>query len=538
VRKRLVEDSAAVLSQDFPVLTTAMPIDRPNRSIALGIIVLLFVIVLLLAPFANVPLAPVDAFIPVLQTVMCVVDLLTAAILFAQYSIRPGYSLLAIASGYVFSGLFAFLQTLAFPGAYSAAGLIGDGVSSAAWLFVFWHSSFDLAVVVYTLLKDRDEAAKPSGSSRGLAIGISIALVCGIAFALTWIVTAGVKYLPTLYTDITTQTSFASWLDVFLWSLGAATLLLLYLRRRTILDLWLMVILVVWWPNFILPAFVAVVRFTLGWYVARGFALFASSTLLIVLLGESMALYARLANNIRLLGRERAGRLTSLNAATAAMAHEIRQPLGAIMNYSATAAILLKKHPPNVREAIECLESVDENIGFAESRIASVRKLFDRTTHQRSAIQLSDVAEQTLALLDHDLKTNKIQVSAEYKNDLPSVRVDREQLQQVILNIIKNAIEAMASSDKERRLRLLTDFNGSIVSLCIQDSAPGISAENQVSIFDAFFTTKPTGMGLGLAICRAIVEDHRGKLRLAKTGPHGTSFEIALPVDPAADNSD
>jgi signal transduction histidine kinase len=365
---------------------------------------------------------------------------------------------------------------------------------------------------------------------------VTIALVCAAAFGLTWIVTAGAKYLPTLYLDLTNQTSFASRLDIFLWALSAAALLLLYIRRRTILDLWLIVILLVWWPNFVLPAFVTVVRFTLGWYVARGFALFASSALLVVLLVESMALYARLANSLRLLGRERANRLASLDAATAAMAHEIRQPLGAIANYSATAAILLKSTPPNATEAIEQLHSIDENIGIANDRIVSVRKLFDRAAHQRSAIELSALVEHTLALLERDLKTSRIQVVTEYEDHLPLVIADYGQLQQVLFNIVKNAIEAMASSNTERRLQCLTGFNDSTVSLYVQDSGPGIPSENQSRIFDAFFTTKHTGMGLGLPICQAIIQDHGGELKLAKTGPGGTSFEIVLPVDQSGDS--
>jgi signal transduction histidine kinase len=536
VRKHLVDDPAAVFTQDFPILTTAMPIDRLNRRIAFGVLVLLIVTAAIVAPFANISLARVDAFIPVLQTVMCVVDLITATILFGQYSMGPRYALLAIASGYVFSGLFALLQTFAFPGAYSATGLIGDGVNSAAWLFVLWHSSFDVAVIAYTVLKDRDEAGRPSNRANGVVIGTTIAVVGGITFALTWIVTGGAKHLPTLYTGLTRQTAFANELDIFLWSFGATALLLLFFRRSTILDLWLIVILLAWWPNFILPVFVTIVRFTLGWYVARVFALFASSTLLIVLLAESMTLYVRLANNIRLLRRERADRLTGLDAATAAMAHEIRQPLGAIMNYSATAAILLGRAPPNLTEAVECLVSIDEAAGMAESRIASIRKLFGTTAHQRTAVQLSDVAKQTLALLEHDMRTNRIEVSTEYQDNIPSVKADGAQLLEVVFNIVRNAIEAMTTSNNERRLRLLTGLNGSTVSLYIQDSGPGIAAENRAHIFDAFFTTKRTGMGLGLSICRAIIKAHRGELRLAKTDARGTSFEIALPIDSADDN--
>ena len=107
----------------------------------------------------------------------------------------------------------------------------------------------------------------------------------------------------------------------------------------------------------------------------------------------------------------------------------------------------------------------------------------------------------------------------------------------MILNLIKNAIDAMdATAPDKRRLRLLTSYNGnSVVSLYVQDSGPGITATDQDSIFAPFITTKPTGMGLGLSICRTIVEDHSGTLRVAKTGPRGTSFEITLPIRSAND---
>jgi signal transduction histidine kinase len=125
-----------------------------------------------------------------------------------------------------------------------------------------------------------------------------------------------------------------------------------------------------------------------------------------------------------------------------------------------------------------------------------------------------------------------VSVTTEYQENLPQINADRIQLQQVILNLIKNAIDAMdATTPGKRRLRLLTSYNGnSVVSLYIQDSGPGISARDQDGVFAPFFTTKSTGMGLGLSICRTIVEDHGGTLRVAKTDSHGTSFEIALPI--------
>jgi len=144
---------------DFPIVITAMPINAAQRRAALALVILLFVIGLATVPFAALPGPRINAFIPVLQTVACLVDLVTAALLFSQYLIRPFHATLAIAAGYVFSGLFAFAQTLAFPDAYLPGGLIGDGRNTAAWLFVLWHTAFPVAVLIYALLKDRNAVA-------------------------------------------------------------------------------------------------------------------------------------------------------------------------------------------------------------------------------------------------------------------------------------------------------------------------------------------------------------------------------------------
>ncbi|MGC2079501.1 MAG: MASE4 domain-containing protein, partial [Xanthobacteraceae bacterium] len=216
--------------------------------------------------------------------------------------------------------------------------------------------------------KDVDEAVKPSIKSNAVTIGVTIACILGVVVGLTWIVTERAEYLPTLFISVTTQTVVAQGLDAFLWILSATALLVLFVHRRTILDLWLMAILVVWWPNFVLPIFSPVVRFTLGWYVGRGFALLASSTLLIVLLGESTALYARLANAIQLLRRERADRLMTIEAATSAIVHEVRQPLTAIAMQSRAALRWLGRVPPGpeIEEIRQCLNSTTDAVNRAE----------------------------------------------------------------------------------------------------------------------------------------------------------------------------
>ena len=228
---------------------------------------------------------------------------------------------------------------------------------------------------------------------------------------------------------------------------------------------------------------------------------------------------------------KRADRLTNVQAATAAMAHEIKQPLSAISASAAAGLSWLKKMPPDLNEVRACFLSVADASKSVGEAINSTVGLFKRATDRQTMVQLDEVARQVLSLVQHDLQVNGISVTTEYQENLPQIQADQAQLQQVILNLIRNAIEAMASSSSgERRLRLVTGCDNSVVSLYIQDSGPGITTENRNRIFDPFFTTKHTGTGLGLSICRTIVEDHGGDLRLAKTGSHGTSFEIAFPI--------
>jgi Membrane-associated sensor, integral membrane domain len=167
-----VESSSVGSDQDFPILIAAKPITTGERNIALGAILILAIIDAMVIPYVSIRLPRVDPFIPVLQTVFCVIDLLTAALLFAQYSIQPLRCIIPVASGYVFSGLFAFIQTLAFPGAYAPTGVIGDGLNSAAWFFVLWHTTFPLALIVYVFVKGPGiEAHRSVGRAKNIDAG-------------------------------------------------------------------------------------------------------------------------------------------------------------------------------------------------------------------------------------------------------------------------------------------------------------------------------------------------------------------------------
>jgi signal transduction histidine kinase len=285
--------------------------------------------------------------------------------------------------------------------------------------------------------------------------------------------------------------------------------------------------------------FVTVIRFTLGWYISRVFALVSSSTLLLVLLAETSLLYGRLANAIVLLERERSDRLVSVEAATSAMAHEIRQPLTGIAMMSSAALRWLGRvqSSPEIEKVRGCLNSIEGASDRVEQIIRSIRDLFKQAP-SRTMFDLNDAIREVLELLQHDLQIDGVSVRMEFEHDLPQITADRTQMQQVILNLVRNGIDAMRGvSPAERFLVILTAFDGkSIVSLYVQDSGTGIDPKDRDHIFDPFYTTKSTGMGLGLSICRTIVESQGGSLRLAKSGPNGSSFEVSLPIKSASDN--
>ena len=287
--------------------------------------------------------------------------------------------------------------------------------------------------------------------------------------------TGGVAFLPSFYTtSITLQTKFGNQINVALFLLGALTLLVLFARWRTVLDLWLMVTLFAWLPNFLVAAVASSVRFSVGWYAARGFALVASCMLLTVLLTEMTVLYSRLASALMMQRRERANRLVSIDAATAAIAHEIRSPLGSITLNASTALEQLRAQPPRLEEMNVILKDIEEASLRVNATITSVRGLFKNAADQPTTISIDDVARQVLRLLQHELHFNEIIVVTEFRIEAPSVHADPAQMQQVILNLVKNAIEAMISTSPDgRRLNIGTRLEGnSTVLLSVQEPAP------------------------------------------------------------------
>lgn len=514
--------------RDLPIVVANTPFTPAERRIALGVIVLVSVVAAAIVPVATVQLGRFNAFVPALQTTLCAAELITALLLFGQYVLWPRYGLLALASGYIASGLFAFLHSLTFPGAYAPTGLFG-GPDTGAWLYCLWHIGFPLSVIAYWIFGELDRGGRDRSPYKtvGLVVVSTLAAIAAIA----WAVSASKSLLPALYeADLRTQTPFTSYLTGAILLLTVIAFALIAIRARTILDLWLMVALFTAVPDLLIPTVLPAPRFSVAWYVARGYALITSLAVLSLLLVETMRLYQRLAASFILARRETANRMMSLDVATSAIIHELRQPLTTIAASGDAGLSWLAQKPPNVREARKDFHTVVETTHRANDVLSGVRNLF-RDTARQTLVSIEDVVEQVLQLVRHDLQSSGVLVQRSYGSVQYRIAADHTQLQQVVLNLVKNAIDAMdGQKGSARRLQILTAHRKNWVILCINDAGPGVPDEARERIFDPFFTTKPGGMGLGLSICRQIVVAHGGSLVLAGTGDRGSSFRIELPV--------
>jgi signal transduction histidine kinase len=310
-------------------------------------------------------------------------------------------------------------------------------------------------------------------------------------------------------------------------------LLLIWTRRTSVLDLWLMVAICMLISEMALVASGLTVRFYLGWYVSRTLAVAVSTVVLIALLSESMRLHAALSRANLMLERERKNRLMNVKAATSSIVHEVRQPLAAITASATAARKWLEKVPPDTGEVKPLLENI-ERAGFVASEVlATVPGLFQDADHEQQPIDVNNLALETLKILRGELHNHAVKTNTELASELPLVMGRRVQLQEVILNLVQNAIDAMDSNNVDcRTLKVRTKPDGAkAIIMEVEDSGPGIEAERLGGIFEAFVTTKPHGTGLGLAICSRIIERHGGRLTASSDGRNGALFQIVLPVE-------
>jgi PAS domain S-box-containing protein len=225
-------------------------------------------------------------------------------------------------------------------------------------------------------------------------------------------------------------------------------------------------------------------------------------------------------------------RVITMGELTASIAHEINQPLAAIVTNADACAVWLSSEPPNLEEARAAVDCIAQDGTRASEVIRHTRAMFTKDTPERTTVQVNELIREVGALLQAGASRNQVELQTELAIDLPPAMGDRVQLKQVIVNLALNGIEAMvAVIDRPRRLVIRSERqNLEELLVAVRDSGVGIDPKAFKRIFDAFFTTKPQGMGMGLCICRSIVEAHGGRLWASANSDYGATFQFTLPA--------
>jgi C4-dicarboxylate-specific signal transduction histidine kinase len=227
-----------------------------------------------------------------------------------------------------------------------------------------------------------------------------------------------------------------------------------------------------------------------------------------------------------------ANRVATMGQLLASITHEINQPIGASINYANAALNFLHAQPPDLEEVQQALAEIVQTGVRAGNIIDRIRALVKKASPRKDSLDINSTVLEVTALTSGEMSKNRVSVQTQLAESLPAVQGDRVQIQQVLLNLFVNAAEAMSGTrEGPKELLISTENAGSeAVLVAVRDSGPGLTIEDTERLFDAFYTTKTSGLGMGLSICRSIIEAHQGRLWATANVPRGAVFQFTLPV--------
>ncbi|WP_218011436.1 response regulator [Azohydromonas lata] len=526
----------AVNWQPSAMLATS-PASRKECRLVQTVAVVSLLLFAAAVPWARLPLAQVWAFIPLYESALVLVDVITVVLLFGQFWIARSWALLALASGYLFTACVTVAHALTFPGLFAPAGLLGSGPQSTAWIYMFWHSGFPFFVAGYVLLRgSRFESL--CGRSRVRAAAAMCVAVVAAAGAGTLLATAGQRLLPPIMQgNHYTPTMVVVVALVWLASLVALVMLLTRRRPYTVLDLWLAVSLSAWLFDIALAAVLNAGRFDLGFYVGRMYGLLAASVVLMRLLLENSALYARLAH-AHVTEQRRSDELDrlaqQLQAANASlsesnrrleqqsrfkseflanMSHELRTPLNAIIGFSE----LLRNGTAG--ELSQTQHSFAGRIFEGGHHLLSlVNDILDLSKIEAGKLELEEQDFSLLALLDNVTSmlssaaaAKGLRIFVDAQATPPWLCGDETRVRQALLNYTGNAVKFTSTGSVTLRVGVVQEQGEQLlVRFAVEDTGVGIAADVLPRLFGAFEQAEAStnrrfgGTGLGLAITRQL----------------------------------
>lgn len=514
---------------DGQTLLTTAPAGEVQRAVGLTMLASIPLVIAATLPFARQAFPGFEGVLPAYATALFLVELITGALLLGHFFAERRLAVLSLAAGYVFSATLVPAWALTFPGVLDVFGATSLD-QATAYIAALRRVGFPLAVLLYAATRERPPLPAAWTWLRGLGTVCSAALA---AFLLSWAIIGSDRLLPPLMRDARFVSSLWGVVPPVVIALYLAGLAALWRGRRSALDLWLMVVLGTLLADLVLLSYIGGgVRLSVGWWVGRAFGLVSASIVLVALLVETTSLHSRLGRSVAAERRARESRLTAMEALSATVAHEVAQPIASMVTNADAALRWLDKPQPEVGEARRALSRIVGDGHRAGEVVAGVRTLFGKGSPAHRPVDMRSLVTEMLARGRPEAEHARVKLLSETGPGELEVSGNAVQLGQAISNLLANAVEAARSTPGGPRsvvVRCARVPPGKI-TVSVEDTGPGIAAEHRQHIFEAFFTTRPDGMGMGLMFSRTIVEAHGGRLWVEDVAPHGAAFRFTLPA--------